>query len=244
MLGKRPRGLQRSTSTSKVIEMVASKDRARPSAVKVPPHHYHEVPKDGLLNGNGSSNVQTKSPDKLVSPRSPLSVLQCLLTNYFIRKAEAEEPRTSVGLSIVIDNLNNADNNIVSPSCVSKMQILNKSMQVAAQCKEPGNFKQKTAPAASSLPSVPSPLPAIDFLDACYLCKKSLGPGKDIYMYRGDRAFCSVECRWQQILTDERNEKCSSAAIKAVTASPSRRSGGHGHGHRARGTGRIMATVG
>ncbi|KAH9289029.1 hypothetical protein KI387_033146 [Taxus chinensis] len=49
-------------------------------------------------------------------------------------------------------------------------------------------------------------LPPADFLSACYLCKRHLSHGKDIYMYRGDKAFCSVECRYQQILMDERNE--------------------------------------
>eukprot|EP00253_Pinus_taeda_P023538 PITA_23538 len=44
------------------------------------------------------------------------------------------------------------------------------------------------------------------FLSACYLCKCQLNHGKDIYMYRGDKAFCSVECRYQQILMDERME--------------------------------------
>jgi len=41
------------------------------------------------------------------------------------------------------------------------------------------------------------------FLRACYLCKRQLNQGKDIYMYRGDKAFCSVECRYQQILMDD-----------------------------------------
>lgn len=41
------------------------------------------------------------------------------------------------------------------------------------------------------------------FLHACYLCKRQLNHGKDVYMYRGDKAFCSVECRYQQILMDE-----------------------------------------
>ncbi|KAH9294555.1 hypothetical protein KI387_040242 [Taxus chinensis] len=122
------------------------------------------------------------------------------------------------------------------------MQILNKR----PQCEESGLYKQKTSTASYNDHAFLSPLPAIDFLDACYLCKRSLGPGKDIYMYRGDRAFCSVECRWQQILADEQNEKCSSAAIKPVRASSSRRSGGHGygHGHRTRDPGTAMATVG
>ncbi|WJX96185.1 FCS-Like Zinc finger 15 [Trifolium repens] len=41
------------------------------------------------------------------------------------------------------------------------------------------------------------------FLDQCFLCNKKLLPEKDIYMYKGDRAFCSVDCRCKQILRDE-----------------------------------------
>jgi len=51
--------------------------------------------------------------------------------------------------------------------------------------------------------------PPADFLSACYLCKQQLSHGKDIYMYRGDKAFCSVECRYQQILMDEQMETFS-----------------------------------
>ncbi|XP_068638981.1 FCS-Like Zinc finger 7-like [Aristolochia californica] len=52
------------------------------------------------------------------------------------------------------------------------------------------------------------------FLRACGLCKRRLGPGKDIYMYRGDTAFCSLECRQQQMNQDERKEKCSLSSVK------------------------------
>ncbi|XP_043721669.1 FCS-Like Zinc finger 6-like [Telopea speciosissima] len=52
------------------------------------------------------------------------------------------------------------------------------------------------------------------FLRACNLCKRRLGPGRDIYMYRGDSAFCSLECRQQQINLDERKEKCALASKK------------------------------
>jgi len=45
------------------------------------------------------------------------------------------------------------------------------------------------------------------FLDACRLCNRRLNDGRDIYMYRGDTALCSVECRQQQIDMDERKEK-------------------------------------
>jgi hypothetical protein len=63
------------------------------------------------------------------------------------------------------------------------------------------------------------------FLRACSLCKRRLIPGRDIFMYRGDSAFCSAECRQQQMNKDEKKEKCSMASKKEVginiaTASP------------------------
>ncbi|KAI3689283.1 hypothetical protein L2E82_47237 [Cichorium intybus] len=42
------------------------------------------------------------------------------------------------------------------------------------------------------------------FLTACHLCKRRFIPGRDIFMYRGDRAFCSLECRKQQMIQDEK----------------------------------------
>ncbi|XP_073024456.1 FCS-Like Zinc finger 6-like [Primulina eburnea] len=52
------------------------------------------------------------------------------------------------------------------------------------------------------------------FLRACFLCQRRLVHGHDIYMYRGDSAFCSLECRQQQMVQDERLEKCSVASKK------------------------------
>ncbi|KAM0833327.1 hypothetical protein ACQ4PT_064340 [Festuca glaucescens] len=41
------------------------------------------------------------------------------------------------------------------------------------------------------------------FLDACFLCKKSISRDRDIFMYRGDAAFCDEECRQEQMCMDE-----------------------------------------
>ncbi|KAK2645066.1 hypothetical protein Ddye_020261 [Dipteronia dyeriana] len=54
-----------------------------------------------------------------------------------------------------------------------------------------------------------SAYPTSDFLSSCHLCSKKLH-GKDIYMYRGEKAFCSTECRSRQIMMDERKEQCRS----------------------------------
>ncbi|CAI0402008.1 unnamed protein product [Linum tenue] len=44
------------------------------------------------------------------------------------------------------------------------------------------------------------------FLNCCHLCNKQL-QGLDIYMYRGETAFCSSECRSSQIMIDEQQQK-------------------------------------
>ncbi|XP_047313217.1 FCS-Like Zinc finger 13-like [Impatiens glandulifera] len=48
--------------------------------------------------------------------------------------------------------------------------------------------------------------PSSDFLISCDLCKKKLD-GKDIYIYRGEKGFCSSECRYSQILMEEKKKK-------------------------------------
>ncbi|KAG5538031.1 hypothetical protein RHGRI_025202 [Rhododendron griersonianum] len=44
------------------------------------------------------------------------------------------------------------------------------------------------------------------FLKSCFLCTKELSLDKDVYMYKGDQGFCSVECRDRQIYLDEIKE--------------------------------------
>ncbi|KAL9251468.1 FCS-Like Zinc finger 14-like protein [Drosera capensis] len=59
-----------------------------------------------------------------------------------------------------------------------------------------------------------------EFLSSCFLCRKGLH-GKDIFMYRGEKAFCSVECRERQIAMDEGKEQCRSVASRSVDVSSS-----------------------
>lgn len=59
-----------------------------------------------------------------------------------------------------------------------------------------------------------------DFLSSCHLCNQKLH-GKDIYMYRGEKAFCSTECRYKQIVTDECKENCGYGTSRSVDISSS-----------------------
>lgn len=44
--------------------------------------------------------------------------------------------------------------------------------------------------------------PPENFLSFCYTCKKNLEQKNDIYIYRGEKAFCSQECRYQEMMLD------------------------------------------
>ncbi|WOL16448.1 hypothetical protein Cni_G25235 [Canna indica] len=57
------------------------------------------------------------------------------------------------------------------------------------------------------------------FLEHCFLCRRKLQQGEDIYMYRGDRGFCSEECRRRQIYMDEESGKKDCCSLAAASAS-------------------------
>ncbi|KAK5840710.1 hypothetical protein E1A91_A02G057300v1 [Gossypium mustelinum] len=119
-----------------------------------------------------------------------------------------------VGLSVILENQKSGSNsNIISkksPQVISKTSML-----------------INTTTTTSKVSFVKSELnygvPA--FLEQCYLCKQKLLPAKDIYMYKGDKGFCSVECRCRQILMDEeeilKKANCSLAAMKPPSSSAS-----------------------
>ncbi|KAG4929351.1 hypothetical protein AAZX31_17G027000 [Glycine max] len=112
-----------------------------------------------------------------------------------------------VGLSVVLE---------AQKSCINKKtpQVINKTTMLMLS-----SIHNKPSPQPSSLFQPPT------FLDQCFLCGKRLLPGKDIYMYKGDRAFCSVDCRCKQIFSDEeeaiQKEKCSLAAMRPTSSSSS-----------------------
>ncbi|KAJ4884688.1 hypothetical protein Rs2_34781 [Raphanus sativus] len=64
------------------------------------------------------------------------------------------------------------------------------------------------------------------FLRSCSLCERLLVPGRDIYMYRGDTAFCSLDCRQQQIAQDERNDKSKQAKESTLATTSKAAKGG------------------
>ncbi|KAB2028968.1 hypothetical protein E1A91_D05G137600v1 [Gossypium mustelinum] len=46
-----------------------------------------------------------------------------------------------------------------------------------------------------------------EYLSFCYTCKKKLEKDEEVYMHRGEKAFCSFDCRTEEIFADEEMEK-------------------------------------
>ncbi|CAL5415485.1 unnamed protein product [Camellia sinensis] len=132
-----------------------------------------------------------------------------------------------VGLSIVLEcthkGSNNKNNNNNNPQVVNKATMIKPSPSPPPPSPPP-SLRRNSQPCTAALP-------AGSFLEQCFLCDQKLLPGKDIYMYKGDRAFCSVECRCRQIFMDEEESttttstmynrpNCSFSAMKAPPPPP------------------------
>lgn len=71
--------------------------------------------------------------------------------------------------------------------------IFNNCIVVETYCSLPNQIQNSHHSAAASA----------NFLSFCYTCKKHLDQTKDIFIYRGEKAFCSRECRHQEMTLDE-----------------------------------------
>ncbi|XP_027368691.1 FCS-Like Zinc finger 15 [Abrus precatorius] len=124
-----------------------------------------------------------------------------------------------VGLSVVLE---------AQKGCVNKEtpQVINKTTMFVNTTYKPSPLPQH------------SPFQPPTFLDQCFLCGKRLLPGKDIYMYKGDRAFCSVDCRCKQIFTDEeeaiQKDECCVVAMRPTSSASSSTARHHLKGARNR----------
>lgn len=58
-----------------------------------------------------------------------------------------------------------------------------------------------------------------EFLSFCYSCKKKLEKGEDIYMSGGEKAFCSFDCRSDEIFAEEEMDKAYESAKSSCESS-------------------------
>ncbi|TVU27181.1 hypothetical protein EJB05_29774 [Eragrostis curvula] len=86
---------------------------------------------------------------------------------------------------------------ISSPSTSHKRgQIAEKSNKDETHC------HIETGICAHSQPSANMRMQPLCFLQYCGSCNRALGSDSDIYIYKGECAFCSMECREEVMRTD------------------------------------------
>ncbi|KAF0913205.1 hypothetical protein E2562_020368 [Oryza meyeriana var. granulata] len=82
-------------------------------------------------------------------------------------------------------------------------------------------YRARAAPARAGLRRNSADYCAVEtaaFLRACGLCHRRLGPGRDTFMYKGEAAFCSLECRQQHMTQEEWKDKCGVTSMKEAPA--------------------------
>ncbi|KAK9690301.1 hypothetical protein RND81_09G118800 [Saponaria officinalis] len=89
-----------------------------------------------------------------------------------------------------------------------------------------GRFQEEKSNGTMFFSPMTSPkdniFPISEFMKYCHSCKMKLDHGKDIYMYRGEKAFCSEECREREIYFDQSKLKKKRLAREAAKGKPPR----------------------
>ncbi|XP_051187336.1 uncharacterized protein [Lolium perenne] len=83
-------------------------------------------------------------------------------------------------------------------------------------------YRARAAPARAGLRRNSADYSKVEtaaFLRHCGLCRRLLGPGRDTFMYKGEAAFCSLECRQQHITHEEWKDKCTTRSSAAPPTS-------------------------
>uniref|UniRef100_A0A7N0TAW4 FLZ-type domain-containing protein n=1 Tax=Kalanchoe fedtschenkoi TaxID=63787 RepID=A0A7N0TAW4_KALFE len=98
--------------------------------------------------------------------------------------------------------------------CHSNVQNLSVAKLLVTE--EVGNMGRLTM---SGCADVPNLLPSSDFLSSCYSCSKDLA-GKDVYIYRGEKAFCSPSCRELEMEDEDKAEEAGNGVAEGAYVDP------------------------
>ncbi|KAK8584789.1 hypothetical protein V6N13_138737 [Hibiscus sabdariffa] len=155
-------------------------------------------------NGTISTN---SSPLPIVRPLQVDNSLVCkpsslpILFSHSMVSLSAHEIELSEDYTCIISHGPNPKTTHVFGDCIlechnNELTIFDKKAEPGVKVPSPGNSKDTSAL-----------YPSDEYLSFCYTCKKKLGKDEDIYIYRGEKAFCSLDCRSEEIFAEEEMEK-------------------------------------
>ncbi|CAI9768754.1 unnamed protein product [Fraxinus pennsylvanica] len=146
-----------------------------------PPHSAAESPKSPADFGIKTRNSPFSSPNSGIEANN--SPRKAFTKQLSFKEMELSEDYTCVITHGPNPKTTHIFDNCIIESCCGVVKLSEKETK--------SGFSRKF-----------SYSPSMNFLSFCYTCKDSLGQGKDIYMYRGEKAFCSHECRGQEMFSE------------------------------------------
>ncbi|ESW33273.1 hypothetical protein PHAVU_001G056900 [Phaseolus vulgaris] len=151
--------------------------------------------------GGSHDNTQILLPAALNS--NPVAAVS---SNEFIKSLSASEIELSEDYTCVISHGPNPKTTHIFCDFILETHATDfkKHNKNGEEGKELSLFSVNSMYAPNHFPS------SEDFLSFCHHCNKKLEEGKDIYIYRGEKAFCSLSCRAIEIMIDEELEKSDS----------------------------------
>ncbi|CAK7353422.1 unnamed protein product [Dovyalis caffra] len=156
----------------------------------------------------GSPNSNNVSNTNLTC--TPMSVSS---GNGFVGSISASEIELSEDYTCVISHGPNPKTTHIYGDCILECHSNDLSNFGKNETNEIG------LPQAVTCSKIPCSFPSKDFLSFCYYCNKKLDEGKDIYIYRGEKAFCSLSCRSEEIMIDEEMENSTNKSSEDLPTS-------------------------
>ncbi|OIW15053.1 hypothetical protein TanjilG_13980 [Lupinus angustifolius] len=170
----------------------------------------------GLTDSDNGNNFALKDKDSITQMSTPphfiggshnsnSNTLSISSSNEFIRTLSASEIELSEDYTCVISHGSNPKTTHIFGDCILETHSNEFKNHFKHEEKEHGGVTLMD----NMLHNTHTPIqyPSIDFLTFCQHCNKKLLEGKDIYIYRGEKSFCSLTCRAMEIMIDEELEK-------------------------------------
>ncbi|XP_019417660.1 PREDICTED: uncharacterized protein LOC109328586 isoform X2 [Lupinus angustifolius] len=181
----------------------------------------------GLTDSDTDNNFALKDKDSTIHMNSPQffggtqnsnsNTLSLSSSNDFIKSLSASEIELSEDYTCVICHGPNPKTTHIFGDCILETHSNEFKNHFKNEKKEEEKENGGVTPVDHTLhtPQTPIQYPSSDFLSLCYHCNKKLLEGKDIYIYRGEKSFCSLTCRAMEIMSDEELEKSSTLSEKS-----------------------------
>ncbi|KAK6927424.1 Zf-FLZ domain [Dillenia turbinata] len=130
----------------------------------------------------------------------------------FIESLSASEIELSEDYTCVITHGANPKTTHIYGDCI--LECHPNDIHIANSSKQEDGGRGSNLSSSAKHSQFSSSCPFSNFLSFCYTCKKKLD-GEDIYIYRGEKAFCSWSCRSQEIQIEEETKDATDDSFES-----------------------------